>query len=448
MRWVAPDRSQRTPLGLSTETRLAAAIAFLLGLGYVFVVPLGEAPDEGAHLFYVTALLEHGRAPDFDLARAPQSYEAHQPPLDYALLALGARALGVDRIDYDLVRDPRLDFDRAGSRAFLSSSSASESRRYFYLLRALHAAWAPLIVLLVGATIAQLASVPASLCGAAVWGVALCPQLLFTCATVNNDGLTIALATACVFFLVRQVARSSRPLRGAMAASVVAGLAVWAKLSAAFLGAPLLLAAIRVRKVPRSPRLVAALLLPAALGVATVAAWVRGHAAVHWIDLPSAAAHDASSALTRLATDWTWPLTVWRSWWAKFGWFNLPLPALAYLVFVPASAAAAVGTLRVLRRRPAEEAVATAAGRIALAAVVANGLLLTLYMLLVAWQPQGRLMLPSIGPVAVLVAIGLHAFEPRIVAPVRERLAPCFATVMIAVNLFALAWIHLAYRAS
>jgi hypothetical protein len=73
---------------------LAIVIATYLALaaGYNLAMPFGVPPDEGAHAFYVQSLAERGRLPRLDLSKPsneldPAGYEAHQPPLYYALAA-------------------------------------------------------------------------------------------------------------------------------------------------------------------------------------------------------------------------------------------------------------------------------------------------------------------------------------------------------------------------
>ena len=64
----------------------------LLAVGYNLAMPLGAAPDEAAHAEYVRIVAEEFRLPILDLSKQsneldPKGYEAHQPPLYYALAA-------------------------------------------------------------------------------------------------------------------------------------------------------------------------------------------------------------------------------------------------------------------------------------------------------------------------------------------------------------------------
>src|SRR5947199_10872128 len=81
---------------------LLLAVYLALAAGFNLAMPVGGAPDEGAHAEYVRTVAEEGRLPVLDLstsnnAQDPNGYEAHQPPLYYLLAAPAwrlAKALG------------------------------------------------------------------------------------------------------------------------------------------------------------------------------------------------------------------------------------------------------------------------------------------------------------------------------------------------------------------
>jgi hypothetical protein len=92
------------PSSLSPHTwilpLLIAIYCVLAGL-LIFRVPLGQAPDEGAHMEYVRYLIEHRELPFFD-RRVPKTddpvlrggngpgFEFHQPPLYYIVSAIAS----------------------------------------------------------------------------------------------------------------------------------------------------------------------------------------------------------------------------------------------------------------------------------------------------------------------------------------------------------------------
>ncbi|MEA2693699.1 MAG: hypothetical protein QOJ16_3086, partial [Acidobacteriota bacterium] len=64
---------------------LLALLSLALGAGYAGVIPLGEAPDEPAHLAYVNRVVATGALPP--LSYRGLDYESYQPPLDYLVSA-------------------------------------------------------------------------------------------------------------------------------------------------------------------------------------------------------------------------------------------------------------------------------------------------------------------------------------------------------------------------
>lgn len=70
----------------------ALALLYLVLVGaLVLQVPLGHAPDEAAHVDYVSYIFSNNALPTFSGAAPPKyGYEFHQPPLYYALCAPGA----------------------------------------------------------------------------------------------------------------------------------------------------------------------------------------------------------------------------------------------------------------------------------------------------------------------------------------------------------------------
>ncbi|MBM3458940.1 MAG: glycosyltransferase family 39 protein, partial [Armatimonadetes bacterium] len=75
---------------MSRSLGVILGISLLLGLGYAALMPLGAAPDEGAHLQYVRVVAYEARLPQLKLEQRRQShadpdYESHQAPLYYVL---------------------------------------------------------------------------------------------------------------------------------------------------------------------------------------------------------------------------------------------------------------------------------------------------------------------------------------------------------------------------
>lgn len=428
---------------------LAPLVFLLLGLSYVFVVPLGEAPDEAAHAYYVGYLLESSELPPLPRHADAFNYQAHHPPLHYLVGALALHLTGVEQIAFPARPNPDLHFDNTGSRAFLPHAWTPAERRPWVMLRLLSLVWGLVTVVSLERLLRACGMfVDDHAAGAAAfWTFALVPQLLFVSATVNNDSAAIALSTAALAALVvfaRSLLRgvpqemgTKSSMKPALAAGSLVALGFFAKATAFFLLAPtalLLLYLLRQRRWTLS----VALGLPVALGLVAWFTLCWSRFGTLWPPPPTGYAGGLTEALPQLL-DPRWLASAWLSFWAKFGWFNLPLPWPLYLFFLIPSIAVAVGCWKVVRRQP-ESCIPRWLGTLLLSALTMNVGLLLLFLLRVDFQPQGRFLLPSLGVFAVCAAL---AFASAVRKPwLRSCVSGC-APTMLALNLVSLSWIGL-----
>ncbi len=394
---------------MAREEALFPLLAAALAVGFAWVVPLGESPDELAHIRYAEAL-STGRLPAMEEAGA-EGYEAHQPPLGYVLPALVLAASG--GVEVAPIANPELDFHRAGSRAYLQPFAAARELRILRLARMTQAVWAAL-------------SVWAGLALAGGRRVALpyllAPQLLFACGAINNDAALVACVSCTLLLLVRCVETGEH----AIAAGVLTTAAFFIKGSALFLVVPVGIAALLAPPtlLGRSPRVSPRLAL---LGVTSVglASWVAFNLVRFGSVLPPVPTASHVATVYELVAEPRWIAGLFRSFWAKFGWLNTPLPWPFYLWFAALTAAAAWGGWR---RRGA-------ARWVLLSAVLANFGLVLVFLLTIDKQPQGRYLLPSL--------VALAAFGS--LSPL-QRLRYGLVPAAILVALAALATIALAFR--
>jgi hypothetical protein len=386
---------------------LLALLFLALGAGYAWVIPLGEAPDEPAHLAYVNRIVETGTLPP--LSYRGLDYESYQPPLDYLVSAGLLRLAHGGPLAVRFADDPTFSFDRRGSRHFLPppEDAAARALRRLRLLRLL---WgAATAALLARIALLLLPGRPGlALAAAAPW--ALSPQLLFNMATINNDALVTTLASAALLALATLLEHpEGSPDSGfpAFAGGAAAGLAPFAKASGLALAAPILLAAVLLARQGRRREAVRLLAPYAGLLVLWIA-FQLFHFGTLWPP-PSPVSASPRQSLPLLLHP-RWIASFWVSFWAKFGWLNLPLPPPLYLLFVPPSLLAARGLARALRR--STPAAAT------LAADLGAGIVLVVGFLIVGdWQLQGRYLFPTLGALSGLSALGLSTL-PRWTAPV------------------------------
>lgn len=171
---------------------LILLLSALLALGYAWATPLGGAPDEGAHLRYIEVLATEGRLPVMDLAQrranpgADRDFEAHQPPLYYAL---------------------NVPFYWAG-RLLGGEAGIGWACRLLSILIGM------LGTLLVWRLTRELAPGKPWLQWTATAFAAFLPMRLSMMASINNDGLTEVFSTLALLVMAR-ILRHGGPASGA-----------------------------------------------------------------------------------------------------------------------------------------------------------------------------------------------------------------------------------------
>ena len=387
----------RARRGAGSLRYAALGLAVLvLGTAYALAVPAGEAPDEPAHLAYVSYLLERHALPPLAAPPYGDRYESYQAPLDYLATAAAASLLGVRTREVHWRADPRFSFFRQGSRAYLPGPGGESIR----LLRITRLVWAALTAVLVLATAHRLAGGRLDLALAATLPFVLAPQFLFVSATLNNDGAVVTFAALAVLGFVELLDSPSPAM--ALLAGTAAGLAPWGKVSGFLLAAPLCLVAlelVRRRRHREAVLLAAAMATLAALWIC-LAQWRFGAV----FPPPPAVSRGGLAQAGRLF-DPRWLGSLWMSFWGKFGWLNVRLPAAAYLFFALPTALAAIGCVRAGRAEEPSSRWRWLCGSV----IGANLLLVVVYLVRIDWQPQGRYLFPSLPAMAGCAALGLRA---------------------------------------
>jgi hypothetical protein len=388
---------------------LGLALAVLaLGSAYVLAVPIGEAPDEPAHLAYVSYLLERHALPPLAAPPYGDRYEFYQAPLEYLTTAAAASVLGVRAHEAHWQPNPRFSFFRQGSRAYLPGADEKAWGERIRLLRITRLVWAALTAVLVLATAYRLARGRLDLAFAATVPFVLAPQFLFVSATVNNDGAVVTFAALAVLGFVKLLDSPSPAT--ALLAGTAAGLAPWGKVSGFLLAVPLcLVAVVFVRR--RCHR--AAVLLVAAWATLTVlwiclAVWRFGVI----FPPPPTGLQDVLAQGGRLFNP-RWIGSLWMSFWGKLGWLNVRLPLVSYLFFALPTALVAIGCVRGGSRT---EEPSSKWRWLCVSAIGVNLFLVIVFMVRIDWQPQGRFLFPSLPAMAGCAALGLRtlAEDPRL----------------------------------
>lgn len=378
-------------------------IAFLgLGLAYARVTPAWQAPDEPAHFNYVTYEAQRGQLPvlqpgDYPAGRVPIGpevrladisgfrYEAHQPPLFYALAAVVYK----------------LHASVFALRALSVMFGAALLPVAFWIARS---------------------AVPGQpwvwLGTAAVSG--FIPMHLFVAGSVENDTLAdLVLAV----LLLAVLARWPPAWLG-----ILFGLALLTKATIYLPALLLILVALFVARKGAT----ALLVVQVAATTIVVAGWwfVRNGLTYGWSDVliqerqaevAGSQTHTGGLGLGQL---WNFVATSFHSFWGQFGWMSIPLPERDYRLLIALTIACTVGWVIVLVRRPKFDGRTALALALTWAGVVASSIGYNLTFL----QPQGRYLFPALVPIALAYVVGFAALFPRRSQP--------YATVALALALF------------
>jgi hypothetical protein len=452
-------------------TIVALIVGYLaLAVTYSVLTPLGEGPDEPGHAQYVFFLAREARLPVQCGAPCTSDVpgEGHQPPLAYALAATALMWLPAEQRSFDLPGNPRFVWAGGnetnavahGSREYWPWNGAVLA---WHLARLVNVGLGAITLLLTYWAGRRMFGPAVGLAAAAVIG--LNPQFLFLAGLLTNDTLLTLLCAGLLLLL----ANKGRPTFGhAVAIGALLGLALITKQSALVLvpmaGLWCLGLGIReqgnkrtreqerayryTRRQNREPRtendenpgrdapLVRLVSLPENQGTEsrpTLIAW-----------LISAVVRCVGVFGTALLISGWWYLRNWQvygdplglqvfqaefvtqafeagnffawvsglatlhdSFWARFGWMNVTVPAWVIGCYFGLECLALIGLERGLRKRRA------AGSSLALYWPLILLPLLTLAWVvsfaltagLVAWQ--GRLLFPALPAVAIILGYGL-----------------------------------------
>jgi hypothetical protein len=229
------------------------------------------------------------------------------------------------------------------------------------------------------------------------------PQVLFVHATFGNDAAVMALAAAATAALAFVVSDESPRRWQVVLGGGLAGLALWAKASAA-LFFPVIVAVAFVQYQRR--RAIESGLLLGAYSLVVFGYFILEFSRSGSIlPTPPTGWSGDWDSLLRLVRQPRWVASTWLSFWGKFGWFNVLLPLPLYLWFLAPTATVANGVLAARRRGK---------GTWLLLLILAlNVSLFAFYLVKVDWQPQGRYLFPSLAALAGLAALGASPFRRR-----------------------------------
>lgn len=455
---IAQQTGQAPQSMVPPAFRLPLAILLALYLltttVYNLAIPIGEAPDEPAHILYVQILLKTGQFPTIPLDSPRYSYEAEQPPLYYLLQAAWMRLLWPkDTLLPDLKPNPafsastNFSFERhTAPNVYLHDYPPAQAVPG-HLMRLLSTLFGLATLLLIwwASRLAWPADPGAALL--AVGFAAFLPGFTFTSATVTNDAAA-ATAGAAVLLSLVYILRRGIAVLPAICAGLCVGLGILAKRSMLvtlplLVIVPLLPSAV-VRRNRNWSRLAATGAVLAVAVAIVIGAWpfvsnVPTYGDPFATAVTFQAKQELISPLAGRPGYWLSPayqLALYNSLWGAFGIRSIDLPNALYAFYYVLCLIAIVGLIR------HRQSLSSIERRVLLVCVLAFLLANAgvAYQNTQFWAVQGRLLLPGLAALALPVARGLSLVGGHIAASARSvRVALSFVlAVLVLLNWYAL----------
>jgi hypothetical protein len=436
---------------LRAHTGLVVILVVFWALGALYqqATPLLETPDEPSHFSVVKYVADHWRLPPARptppdsspvpvILPGPPVYYA--PPLYYILAAPLIADLDTDGFAEAVIPNPNW------ARGWAPTPGRSPQNKHIYVhtadQRPPYAGWAAAMkrlrvfsLLLGGVTIAgvytlahqtnKLTNQPSSPLPATAL-VAFNPAFIFVTIGVTNDALLFALSTWAFVLMIQLVKPHSPPLtaRLSLLLGVVLGLAALTKQSALAFSPLAVLVIVWSARSDLGPWHTALKrLLLCAVPIVLLAGWWYAHNTLGYGDPLGFQPHQTP------AGEWQPPLSLLvrqlgqalKGYWGAFGWGLILVDPIIYVFAALLVLGGGLGWLRQLTadRRSFELSLRTkpltASPRIPnteypILTILTLGVLLNLTgLILWLWRtsaPYGRLLFPTLGPLAVLLVMG------------------------------------------
>ncbi len=318
---------------------LAISIAYLLlASAYNLANPLFEAPDELLHYQFIRTLQAERKLPEVDPSGPLTEY--HQPPLYYALTALVAPTITDNELEPYTRVNPFWGYEigavgRDNKNQYLHRREVfpfSHARRVVHLVRAVSTLCGLITIVCAYGLASRLLPQPLAAASAAM--VAFTPNFLLTSGAITNDALLITISTAAGWLILTLSEAQQAPsiwqwaaLAGLLGLGMLTKLSFWPILPVAGL------AAIRLAIRLRSWRVVLTASMILTIGVAATGGW--------WM-LRNLRLYGDPTGLSSMwsvwgvrppltGTDYLIELRNFRTtFWANFGYGNVPAPGWVY----------------------------------------------------------------------------------------------------------------------
>lgn len=396
----------------------------VLSVIYSLVTPVFEASDELSHYPVVQYIATHWQLPvQHPGVETLWEQEGSQPPLYYAISA--ALTSWIDTSDLPLVRDRNphaklgITLDTDNKNMILHTEAEAFPWKgtvlAVHLLRFFSIVLGALSVYLCFRLAQEIWPDPPEIAIVTAGLVAFNPMFVFITASVNNDNLTITLASLVLLILVR-VLKTGLTRKRTIVLAIAAALAALTKISGLTLypAAGVVLAVVWWRTRDWRPVFAAGSLITAALLI--IAGWwylrnIQLYGELLGTTMQVTIAGGRSITLIDLILNESHGF--WVSYWACFGSVDILADAPVYWFYGALTAAAAAGLgvwlWRAIRAHTWDG--------LLIPAVLSLQILVTLVGLirwtLTTMASQGRLMFPVIGALSLFTARGLVSVVPR-----------------------------------
>ncbi len=356
-----------------------------LGFGSLFILFTNtfKAPDERMHYYYVKTVGQTGKLPVITSEKVTK--ESHQPPLYYWLV----------QPIYQLTKSWSERGSVVALRFFGLIISSTVIIMTYFMMRKLF-----------------LGNDLISLTATAL--VALNPQFIYMSGIINNDVLTNMLAALCLLLLILFIVKGGWNWVRTLVFCLVG--------TAAFLTKTVLwpfVSVLFITALWRSGKkqLLHSLLVFSPL-YAVMVWWLARNQRLYgsltgFNYLKDLWYSEQHRDFLNLSGIWNWLKTLYESFWARFGYFDLALPRVYYVIVEVLGLLAIIGFIAFLFNKfkiMDKDRRASILLMIILAAVILVGVFgynLSFY------QPQGRYMFSIIGIYGLIMAVGLLQLLPR-----------------------------------
>lgn len=357
---------------------LLLILFFCFGFLFAYYTDVFKAPDERMHYHYIQTISETGHLTQLTPEKVDKEF--HQPPLYYWL------NLPV----YQL------------TKAWTEGNHVLALRIFALMISSC-------VIIITYFTVRRLFPNQTFVVLAATSLVALNPQFIFISGVINNDSLANLLGALCLLLMTLSLTRKSWHWSLSLIDCLVA--------TAAFLTKTVLwpfsiiLFLINIWKVGRKQWLRSLITFTP---LYAAAAWWLGRNARLYHSLTGfgylkqlwyAEQHKYFLSFSGL---WHWFRTLYESFWARFGYFNIALPKVYYFIIEIFSVIALAGFIYFLVKKIRTMDIGR---RLALIVLITAAIIIfagTFIYSLYFYQPQGRYLFPVISVFALLMAIGLR----------------------------------------